>query len=78
MQEVGDELFPTCTCPHCNKITIIGTENYYLPDTDIKFTLAWCPHCDNVLNLEEDFKCDWMTEKQLAELGWQIEEEGEI
>ncbi len=38
----------------------------------ITATIAWCVVCEYVLNLENDKKIEWVTEKWLEKHGWSL------
>jgi hypothetical protein len=37
---------------------------------DMEITIAWCGVCGYVINLDDDIKIEWITEKWMNEHGW--------
>lgn len=64
---------PVGFCPHCKEdmLIIIDTMTHKSKKATIK--IAHCPKCDAVLNLENDFKVKYVTEKEIITMGWKRE-----
>lgn len=75
--QLGDDFYPMSFCPECQKQTLIDIQTMVHEEKNLEIDIAVCPLCDLVLNLEEDFRISWVSEREAAELGWTKEEEPE-
>ena len=73
--ELGDDFYPMGFCPECQKQTLLNITTWVKKEENLKVDIAVCPICDLVLNLEEDFKISYITEREAAQLGWLKKEE---
>jgi len=72
--QLGDEFFLMGFCPECQKQTLIDIRTMVKEEENLEIDIAVCPLCDLVLNWEKDFKISWISEREVAELGWTKEE----
>lgn len=72
---LGDDFYPMSFCPECQKQTLIDIRTMVHKEKNLEIDIAVCPLCDLVLNLEEDFKISWISEREAAELGWTKEDQ---
>jgi len=69
--EIKDfETFPAAFCPKCQKKVLVSIETFVQEAVGIKVDIVYCPICDTVLNWDEDFEIEWITEQAAELLGW--------
>lgn len=69
--EIQDfETYPACFCPECKKKVLVNIETFVQEAAGIEADIVYCPICDTVLNWDEDFEIEWITEQEAELLGW--------
>ena len=73
MSKDKDAYIPLVFCPHCKEEMPIEITTMVQKKLKLEVKIASCPKCDAVLNLDKDIKLRWITEKEIAKMGWKKE-----
>ena len=62
---------PMVFCPHCKEEMPVEITTMIQKKLKLKVKIAHCPKCEFVLNVDKDVKVRWVTEKEIAKMGWE-------